>query len=321
MLLYSALVEEACFKASPLAVTNYYDWFFIYLPLAFKSRRNKFCIPSSMRIPKHCKIAFFLLLPMLAWDCQKHSAAGPTGANEPIPGVNLIGTHVKTGVCIGNSIIAGLPWRDSGLQLGILDYPDSFGQISYHLTQLTRFRWFNRGWGGQITAQIKQRFLRDAIGESSDPGDGRGPVTLFEKPDFVVLEGGVNDIYFGLDVDTIESNLIWMASACKRNNIHCIVLNSVSLGLGMFSQLQVNKVFALNDWLAAGGLDSLQATVVDINTLWNSGTYKGVSPYGNDNVHFSSLVNPADGIHFTRAGYDSVANIIYRVAGLSSPNL
>ncbi|HXD78808.1 MAG TPA: GDSL-type esterase/lipase family protein [Puia sp.] len=269
-----------------------------------------------MRIPKYHRFIIIVLLPLLTWDCQKHSASSDA-ALKFVPGPGSLAAHVKTGVCIGNSIISGLPWRESGLQMGVLDYPDSFGQISYHLSLLTGFKWWNRGWGGQTTAQIKQRFLRDAIGDSSDPGDGRGAVTLFEKPDFVVLEGGVNDIYFGIDVDTIEANLGWMASMCKQNHIHCIVLNSVSLGNGMFSQLQVSKVFALNNWLAAGALDSVQATVIDINSIWNSGAYKGVSPYSNDNVHFSTLVNPADGIHFTRAGYDSVANVIYRYGGLS----
>ena len=43
----------------------------------------------------------------------------------------------------------------------------------------------------------------------------------------------------------------------------------------------------------------------------------GVSPYNNDNVHFSVLVNPDDGAHFTRIGYDSVAHAIYRVAKLA----
>ena len=47
-----------------------------------------------------------------------------------------------------------------------------------------------------------------------------------------------------------------------------------------------------NAWLASGALDSVGVTVVDINSLWNSGEYKGVSPYDNDNVHFSSLVTP-----------------------------
>jgi hypothetical protein len=71
-----------------------------------------------------------------------------------------------------------------------------------------------------------------------------------------------------------------------------------------------------NAWLASGALDSV--TVVDINSLWNSGKYKGVSPYNNDNVHFSSLVDSVDGSHFTEAGYDSVAHVIFRVAGLST---
>jgi hypothetical protein len=225
----------------------------------------------------------------------------------------------NTGVCIGNSIVAGHPWRYSGLELGSLDYPDSFGQISYHLSQLTNLKWIDHGWGGQSTVQIRSRFLRDAIGDTSDPGDGRGAITLSSKPNLVVVEGGLNDIARGIPLDTIETNLAWMASTCKLNRIRCMVLNCVGTGWGLDSA-QYKSIFALNNWLSTGALDSVQALVIDINSLWNSGAYKGISAYGNDNIHFSSLVNPADGIHFTRAGYDSVAHIIFRTANLDLPD-
>ena len=226
--------------------------------------------------------------------------------------------HLDTniGVCIGNSIVAGHPWRYSGLEIAVLSYPDTFGQISYHLAQLTGFTWYNRGWGGQTTVDIRNRFLRDAIGDTSDPGDDRGSVTLPGRPTYVVVEGGVNDIQRHIPMDTIEANLAWMASTCRRNQIRCIVLNCIGEHVG-FDSSQLNQITEINNWLAAGALDSVQATIVDINSLWNAGTYGGVSPYNNDNVHFSVLVNPDDGAHFTRIGYDSVAHAIYRVAKLA----
>jgi lysophospholipase L1-like esterase len=224
--------------------------------------------------------------------------------------------HRITGVCIGNSIIAGHPWRYSGLELGLLNWQDSFGQICYHLAQLTHFKWTDHGWGGQTTAEIRHRFPRDVLGDTIDEGDGRQAITLTERPVYVVIEGGLNDISANIPLDSIEANIAWMASTCKNNAMHCIVLNTVGQGNDHFSAAQIATIFALNAWEASGVLDSVQATVVDINSIWNSGTYLGVSPDDNDNVHYSTLVNPVDGLHFTPAGYDSIAHIIYRVARL-----
>lgn len=256
---------------------------------------------------------------MLFWQCQKDKTQPPiTAVTKTQIDSTKLGRilQINTGVCIGNSIIAGHPWRNSGLELDQLNYPDSFGQITWHLTQLTHMPWFNAGIGGQTTGQIRNRFLRDAVGDTLDAYDGRPTVTLAAKPAFVVIEGGVNDIAYNVSLDSIEDNLAWMASICKLNKIHCIVLNCVGQGYNQFTQSQTDAIGKLNDWLASGALDSVQVTVIDINSIWNSGTYGGVSEYGNDNVHFSTLVNGGDGIHFTQAGYDSVAHVIYRVARL-----
>jgi lysophospholipase L1-like esterase len=269
-----------------------------------------------MQLSKIRKPLFFFFLFALTWACKKaesRSGGGSPHRNDSTQAQNVSG---DTGVCIGNSIIAGHPWRSSGLELGKLDYPDSFGQISWHLTQLTKFPWIDHGWGGQTTVQIRNRFLRDAVGLSVDPGDGRGARTLSGTPTFVVLEGGINDIQNGIPLDTIETNIAWMASTCKQYNIHCIVLNCVGYGKGEYNGVGMNSIFELNKWLASGVLDSVNVTVVDINSLWNSGKYPGISPYGNDNFHYSSLVDDGDGVHFTQAGYDSVANLIFRVAKL-----
>lgn len=262
--------------------------------------------------------SFGLLFIVFIWACQK-STSRETGAaprNGDTTQTQTTPTTKDTGVCIGNSIIAGHPWAHSPLEVGNLNKPDSPGQIDYQLTQLTKFPWINRGWGGQFTTQIRKRFLRDAIGLSDDPGDGMGPRTLNSTPTYVVLEGGINDIYYKLPMDSTKANMIWMASKCKQYNIKCIVLNSVGQGNAALDQPGLDSVTAFNKWLATGALDTTNAIIVDINSLWNSGTYGGVSAYGNDNAHYSSLVYNGDGIHFTIAGYDSVANAIFRVAKL-----
>jgi len=263
------------------------------------------------------RIFIFLLAAFFSWNCHRDDPPAAGAATRPADTALFTSPVTYTGVCVGNSIMEGFPWHLSGLYLGDLSIADTTGQPAYILTQLTGFKWFDRGWAGQTTDQIRARFLRDAVGESSDPGDGRGSVTLSKKPDFVIMEGGVNDINTGLPLDTIENNLTWMASTLKQNNIHCIVLNSIGEGNGLFTQTQTDQVTALNAWLASGALDRYGAVIVDINSLWNSGTYGGVSSYGNDNIHYSSLVWPGDGIHFTPAGYEAMSLAIFQVAKLA----
>ena len=91
-------------------------------------------------------------------------------------------------------------------------------------------------------------------------------------------------------------------------------LTPTSLVIRSFRSPFIRRIVA---WFASGVLDSVQATVVDINSLWNSGTYGGISPYHNDNIHYSDLVYSGDAVHFTIAGYDSVANAIFRIAHLA----
>lgn len=271
-----------------------------------------------MRTRKSPKIIAFLSLSVLFIACKKGSTNNSTTvATKPVISAIYIQPKPYTGVAIGNSIIAGFPWNISGLELGVLSQRDTIGQICYRLNQLTGFTWIDHGWVAQTTAQIRARFLRDAIGDTSDPGDGRGAVTLSQKPEFVVIEGGVNDIAAGIPLSDIEANLTWMASTCKQNQIHCIVLNCVGHGNGAFTQAQTDSVTALNKWIGSGVFANVNATVVDISSLWNSGVYGGVSPTGNDNIHYSSLVYSGDGLHFTPAGYIAVANSIFQVAKLA----
>ncbi len=271
-----------------------------------------------MRLKRSFNIAAILFLSVLFFTCRKNSTNNTTTpTTDPRDTAVFIQPKPYTGVAIGNSIIAGFPWNISGLELGVLSYRDTVGQICFRLNQLTRFNWIDHGWVAQTTAQIKARFLRDAIGDSSDPGDGRGAVTLSQKPDFVIIEGGINDIADSIPLGVTEANLGWMTATCQQNGIRCIVLNCVGYGNGAFTQARTDSVTALNKWLASGVLDKDNAVLVDINSLWNSGIYGGISATGNDNIHYSSLVFPGDGLHFTPEGYTVVADAIFQVAKLA----
>lgn len=187
------------------------------------------------------------------------------------------------------------------------DYPDSVGQLSYHLRQLTNMRWYNHGIGGQTVAQCRVRFYRDVLGLSSpNTTDGRGTQTLSRRPQGVVIVAGINDIFNGIPLQTLKDNLEWMASQCQQNGIRCVILNMP--GDAVASQSQLQGIATINTWLASGVMDQYGACVVDYNLWWND------PDYGYDNIHPTALI--VDDIHPSAVGYDSLANFIYREAKL-----
>lgn len=219
------------------------------------------------------------------------------------------------GVIFGNSIMEGhgeppvLHGRlhPNGSNTFQWDYPDSAGQVSYHLRYLTNYHWYNGGIGGQTSVQGRARFYRDVLGQvSANAGDGRGTQTLTRKPFIVIIEFGINDIFNGVPLQTTKDNLEWMASQCQQNGIRCVILNCPGDAIANQSQLQM--IADLNLWLRSGVMDQYGACVVDFNRWWND------PAYGYDNIHPTTLIY--DDVHPTKVGYDSLANFIFREAKL-----
>lgn len=211
-------------------------------------------------------------------DSQAEGHPGKHGRLHPYPGV------------------AGFTWN----------YPDSVGQLSYHLRALTHMRWYNQGIGGQTTIDIRTRFLRDAIGLISNAGDTRGNQTLTGRPQGVVIIAGINDIYnVGISLDVTKENLRWMAAVCQEYGVKAVFLNMPGEAASDGPHLKL--IDQLNLWFASGALNQYGAVVVDYNSWWQNPSYK-------DNFHPSALI--ADDIHPTLVGYDSLAHYIFRQAKL-----
>jgi len=219
------------------------------------------------------------------------------------------------GVVIGDSQAEGHPGRHGRLHplvsgtaqnTYIYNYPDSVGQLSYHLALRTNMRWYNQGIGGQTSTQIRQRFLRDAFGDVSNPNDSRGTQTLSRPPFIVVIIAGVNDFNGGISAATTEANLEWMASQCQQRGVRCVVLNLP--GDAIISQGMLKHIALVNGWLKKGALNQYGASVVDYNTWWNDPSY------GYDNIHHTTLI--VDDIHPSMVGYDSLSALIVRQANL-----
>ncbi|HEX8334514.1 MAG TPA: GDSL-type esterase/lipase family protein [Segetibacter sp.] len=212
-------------------------------------------------------------------------------------------------VVIGDSQAEGNPGTSGRLNVGgayQYNYADVPGQLSYHLRYLTNMRWYNHGIGGQTTTEVRNRFYRDVLGETSNPSDGRGTKTLSRKPQGVVIIAGINDLALGATPATVKANLEWMAATCQQYGIQCVVLNLP----GHTSQPQsvYRGIDEVNLWLKSGALNQFGASIVDYNTWWKDPTY-------GDNSH-KNTAYIVDQVHPSSVGYDSLANFIYRSAKL-----
>src|SRR6266571_2744276 len=104
-------------------------------------------------------------------------------------------------VAIGDSTTAGTP----GFRSPIEAPPKGSGNVEsqyahWLMTAHPDWRVLNRGVNGERSDQIRARFTRDAV----QPG-----------PDVVVIIAGVNDIYQGHAVETVQSALEAMYSEAR----------------------------------------------------------------------------------------------------------
>lgn len=218
------------------------------------------------------------------------------------------------GVLAGSSFVEGhnglhgrLHWLLNSVPQSTFNpnYPDSVGQMSYHLRQLTNYRWYNHGIGGQTSAQMRLRWARDVLGDSiPNTLDGRGSRTLSRKPFVVVYDGVGNDPYFSITPTQSIANLEWMAKSCQDNGIRFIVCNSPT---GLISTVAAYRhLETVNKFLESGGLDKYGAVVFDLKTFWSD------PAWGYDGIHMRPDLS-SDGVHFTKAGYDSLSKYIFNV--------
>lgn len=219
------------------------------------------------------------------------------------------GVLAGSSFCEGHRLLHGREHPPVGTF--VWNYPDSVGQMSYHLRELTNMRWYNQAIGGQTSEQMRIRWARDVLGQTltADPGDGRGTKTLSHKPLYVIYDGIGNDPYFSITPQQSMDNLRYFAQSCYDNGIKLIVCNSPTGLLGYTTAIQHHAT--VNKWLESGALDQYGAVVFDLKSYWSD------PAYGYDGVHGNpALIDPFDGIHFTKAGYDSLSHAIFNVCKL-----
>ena len=90
----------------------------------------------------------------------------------------------------------------------------------------------NRGINGQRSDEILSRFQRDV---------------LLEKPDYVIILAGVNDIYKSAPLESIERNLLEMYESAVKAKI--VPVAATVLPYNTASKSESSKIQKLNNWI------------------------------------------------------------------------
>lgn len=222
-------------------------------------------------------------------------------------------TYNPIGVLFGASILASHRQDSSGIEQNNLFKHDTLGSIGWRLSTYTHYTWVNHAWGGQSDSTMRPRFMRDVVGGTWPVNDARPSKTLTHRP-FIAVIGGdmaLNGMYTGESLAKIESNYLWMAQTLMQYGIPAVFTNCVGQGGPSATLAQNYPITQFNAWLASGILQQYNVAIFDINSIWNSGIFGGFSSFQNNNWNGSSLVNITDFVHFTPAGYDTVAKYLF----------
>jgi hypothetical protein len=212
-------------------------------------------------------------------------------------------------VAIGDSI---LQKDDSNADGGaVLTRPLSAGagqsglSIPYYVTaKYSGLTYQNMGWGGQTTAQIQARFAQDA---------------LALKPSYIVLDGGVNDVYLncptttgcaGAQITAIENSLGSMMAAAQSAGVKTFVMligpwtgngsDATSAQMASIDTINANTIAVA---------PAYGATVIDHRCV--VGQQRASGPAGNCwDIQPQYLVADGLGVHLNSAGEQQVANLV-----------
>jgi lysophospholipase L1-like esterase len=136
-------------------------------------------------------------------------------------------------VALGDSTTAGTPAYKSPVEAPPHGSGDVESQYAYWL-MLTHPDWqvLNRGVNGERSDQIRARFARDA----AQP-----------KPTVIVVIAGVNDIYQGRSVESVEVELEKMYDAAR--DVRAVVVAGTIIPFNSASSDQNARMHAVNDWI------------------------------------------------------------------------
>jgi len=157
---------------------------------------------------------------------------------------------------IGISKASGATATDNTIVL----YGDSRMETWYPAPESSHYRFVNAGISGETTSEMRRRFEHDV---------------LRLKPDYVVIQAGVNDLTASVTkgiespdtlVATMRDNLTYFITVLESNNIETIVTSILPV-----KPLNFKRRIFWNDTLTAQIDDTnrwLQQTTLDLNADW-----------------------------------------------------
>ncbi len=192
-------------------------------------------------------------------------------------------------VGIGDSTTAGTPGFLSPLEAPPNGRGNQESQYSYWMLKLhPNWTVLNRGVNGQRSDEILRRFPRDV---------------LVEKPDYVIILAGVNDVYQRRTVESVKSNLAAMYTRGLSAMIR--VVAATILPYNTMAQREAGSIRELNQWVRREARD-LKMLFCDTNA-------SVADPADPDRLRASP-----DGLHPDVSGYRRIGE---RLAGTIEADL
>ena len=187
-------------------------------------------------------------------------------------------------VGLGDSTTAGTPGFLSPLESPPSGQGNPESQYAYWMMKAHPV-WIvlNRGINGQRSEQILSRFKRDV---------------LSEKPDCVIILAGVNDVYQGHSIESVEKNLLSMYKMAIDAGI--VVIAATILPYDIASKSEAEKIASLNQWI--------ERVAEELGILFCD-THATVADPSNPN----KLSGSPDEIHPDAAGYRKMGEALSKV--------
>jgi lysophospholipase L1-like esterase len=185
---------------------------------------------------------------------------------------------------IGDSLMAGHTSNYSFIEEQDINNIES--QILYQLNENLVYQ--NLGDGGKNTTEIYSQFQR----------------ALDTHPDYMIINGGVNDLADGDTNETIISNIVNMIDDCNDNNIYPVWLQPFPWTNGTTEQMQQM------DLLKPSIVSELSGKRVVIVDCTDELGVERIGEGAGNKWDINILYDVGDGIHLNIDGYTLVANLI-----------
>ena len=189
-------------------------------------------------------------------------------------------------VGLGDSTTAGTPGFLSPLEVPPNGKGNPESQYAYWMMR-THPEWtvLNRGVNGERSDEIGTRFQRDV---------------LEEKPNYVIILAGVNDIYQGVPLDSVKRNLLKMYEQARGAGIRPVA--ATVLPYNTASKDEIEAIRSLNSWITETASE-LAIPVCDTNRAVRNPRIP------------DQLSSSMDGLHPDVEGYRKMAEALCATIG------